>query len=66
MESVVLYLGHGSDEAGREHRQHQARHQLQHEPIQPQVELEEWLLVAVLKEEMENFIPLSSNLHTWR
>ena len=41
MESVFLDLGHGSDEAGREHRQHQARHQLQHEPIQPQVELEE-------------------------
>ena len=35
------YLGHGSNEAGSEHSEHQAGNQLQHEAIEPQIQLEE-------------------------
>ena len=43
------YLGHGAYEAGREHREYQAGNQLQHEAIQPQIQLEEGLLILILK-----------------
>ena len=43
------YLAHGANEAGREHCEHQAGHQLQQEAIQPQVQLEEGLLIPILK-----------------
>ena len=44
------YLVHRSDEAGSEDGKHKAWDQFEHEPIEPQVQLEHLLLITILNE----------------